>query len=87
MQIPRFLVHLPSILINFLKSKIDLNLPKFSFQIHFEYEEVPMKKFVPLCKSFKTIFYFNFFECGKALFGLLKVRTTLNLFYLNPFEF
>jgi hypothetical protein len=65
MQIPRFLVHLPAILINFLKSIIDLNFPKFSFQLHFEYEEVTMKKVVPLCKSFKTIFYFIFLSVGR----------------------
>jgi hypothetical protein len=49
------------ILINFLKSKPDLDFPNFLFQIHFESEEVSMDKVVPLFKFFKTIFYFKIF--------------------------
>jgi hypothetical protein len=45
-----------TISINFLKSKTNLNFPKFSFQIHFESEEIPMKKVVPLYKFFKNLF-------------------------------
>jgi hypothetical protein len=32
-----------------------------------------MEKIIPLLKPFKTIFYFNIFNRGKVLFGLVKV--------------
>jgi hypothetical protein len=32
-----------------------------------------MEKVVHLFKIFKTIFYFNILEFGKAIFGLVKV--------------
>jgi hypothetical protein len=51
---------------------------EFSFEIHSEYGEVPMKKVVPLFKSFTTIFYFKIFGCGKVLFGWVKVGIDLN---------
>jgi hypothetical protein len=58
------------ILINFLKLKIDLDFPKFSFEINFQSRDVPMEEVVIFFKSFKTIFYFNFFDLGKALFWI-----------------
>jgi hypothetical protein len=42
----------------------------FSFEIHFESEEVPKGKIV---RFFKSTFYFNFSEFGKVLFGSVKV--------------
>jgi hypothetical protein len=57
-----------SILIKFLKSKIDINFPKFSFEMHFKSGEVPMEDVVHLFKSFTTIFYFKNFDLGNALF-------------------
>jgi hypothetical protein len=50
-----------------------LEFYEFSFEIHYESEEVPTEKDVPLFKSFTTIFYFKFFESGKILFGSVKV--------------
>jgi hypothetical protein len=41
-------------------------LYEFSFKIHFESEDVPMKKVVSLIKSFKPIFYFIFSELGRS---------------------
>jgi hypothetical protein len=57
----------------------------FSFDIHYESEEVPMDKVVPFFKSITTIFYFKNFELGKVLFGSVKVWKDLNfiLFHLN----
>jgi hypothetical protein len=43
-----------------------------------------METVVPFFKFFTTIFYFNFFEVGKALFGSNKV---LNEFELNSKSF
>jgi hypothetical protein len=40
----------------------------FSFKIHFKFEDVSMGKYVPLIRTFKTIFYFKNFELGKVLF-------------------
>jgi hypothetical protein len=71
-----------AILINFLKSKIDLDSPKFWFKIHFEYEEVHMEKVVPFFKSFKIIFYFEFLEYGKATFDPIKSKSVWK-FVLN----
>jgi hypothetical protein len=62
-----------SILINFLKSKIDLNFPNFKFEIYFESEKVPMKKIVPFFNFFKNIFYLNFYEQRKIILELVKV--------------
>jgi hypothetical protein len=45
-----------AILIKLLKSKTDLEFPKFSFKTHFGYEEVPMENVIHLFKSFMTIF-------------------------------
>jgi hypothetical protein len=47
-----------------------------------------MDKVVSLIKAFKTMFYFNFFEPGKILFGLVKVRTSLNFEFklFKPFD-
>jgi hypothetical protein len=56
----------------------------FLFEIHFKSREVPMETVVPFFKFFTTIFYFNFFEVGKALFGSNKV---LNEFELNSKSF
>jgi hypothetical protein len=61
------------ILINFLKSKIDIDFPKFSFEIHFEYGEVLMGEVVPFSKKFSTIFYLKKFELDKILFEMVKV--------------
>jgi hypothetical protein len=36
-----------------------------------------MEKVVHLFDSFKTIFYFNFFGIGKAIFGLVNVLNVL----------
>jgi hypothetical protein len=44
----------------------------FSFEIHFESEEVSMKKVAHLFEIFKTIFYFKFFRLGKAVSGSVK---------------
>jgi hypothetical protein len=49
------------------------SFPDFSFEIHFESEEVPMEKVVPFYKPFIIIFYFKFVELGKVLFGPAKV--------------
>jgi hypothetical protein len=47
-----------------------------------------MDKVVSLIKAFKTMFYFNFFEPGKILFGSVKVRTSLNFEFklFKPFD-
>jgi hypothetical protein len=37
-----------------------------------------MEKVVPFFKTFTTIFYFNFFNLGKILFGSVKVWNDLN---------
>jgi hypothetical protein len=57
---------------------------EFSFIFHFESQEVPIEKVVPFFKTFTTIFYFKFFELGKALFGLNKI---LKEFKLNSKSF
>jgi hypothetical protein len=44
------------------------NFSEFSFKIHFEPEEVPMEKLVPLFKLFNYIFYLKFFEQEKSIF-------------------
>jgi hypothetical protein len=49
------------------------NFFQFSFEIHFEPKEAPMEKLVPLIKTFKTAFYFKFFELRELLFGSVKV--------------
>jgi hypothetical protein len=55
-----------TILINFLKSKTDLEFPKFSFEIYFKSEGVIMEKVVTFFKTFLTIFYFNFSRSGRS---------------------
>jgi hypothetical protein len=39
-----------------------------------------MEKVVPIFKPFKPIFYFNFFDIRKVLFGSNGVWTNLNKF-------
>jgi hypothetical protein len=68
-QIPSILEIFSQILLNF-KCR---SLSDFSFEIHFESEEVHMEKVVPSFKFLTTIFYFNLFELGKVLFRLVKV--------------
>jgi hypothetical protein len=41
-------------------------------------EDIPMEQVVSLFKSFKTLFYLNFFDLGKVLFGPVKVWNDLN---------
>jgi hypothetical protein len=53
---------------------------RFSFKIHFEFESLSMEKVVPLFKPFKTIFYSQFSENGKVLFGSVKVWEDWKLF-------
>jgi hypothetical protein len=51
-----------------------------------------MEKVVPLLKTFRTIFYFNFFDLRKALFGSKYVGKRFDLnsnmfeWILNQFE-
>jgi hypothetical protein len=45
----------------------------FSFEAHYEFDDVPIEKVVPLFKSFTTIFYLKFLKLGKILFGSIKV--------------
>jgi hypothetical protein len=49
--------------------------------MHSESEEVSIEKVVHLFKSFKTIFFFIFFELGQGIFGVVKVLSNL-----EPFE-
>jgi hypothetical protein len=49
------------------------NFPEFLFDIHFEYEEVSIRKIVPYFNYFPTIFYFEFLEFVKAGVGLNQV--------------
>jgi hypothetical protein len=39
-----------------------------------------VEKVVPLIKFLKTIFYFQFFELQKVVFGSVKILKNLNLF-------
>jgi hypothetical protein len=59
------------------------NFSKFSFEIHFECEEVPMEEVDLFFKTFSTIFYFKIFKFGKVFFELIKVRKNLNSFEIR----
>jgi hypothetical protein len=73
MQILGFFSPYLAILIKFLNSKTDLGFPKFSFKIHFEYEEVPRETVVHLFETFKSYFISifpameNIFWVGQSL--------------------
>jgi hypothetical protein len=49
------------------------NFSEFSFEMHFESEEVPMETVVPFSKTFTTIFYFKFLDLRTILSGSVKV--------------
>jgi hypothetical protein len=55
-----------------LEPKSDLGFPEFLFEIHFESEDVPMEKVVPLFKPFGNIFYFKIFQLGRVLLRVVK---------------
>jgi hypothetical protein len=48
------------------------NFSEFSFEIHFETEEVPMEKVVPFFKTLAVIFYLKKLELMKVLLDRLK---------------
>jgi hypothetical protein len=49
------------------------NFSEFSFEIHSEFEEVPIEKVVPIFKSFTTMSYLKNLELEKVIFGSIKV--------------
>jgi hypothetical protein len=59
--------------INFSLISTHRNFPEFLFEIHFESEDVSIRKVVPYLKQFLAIFYFNFLEHGKVPFESVKV--------------
>jgi hypothetical protein len=63
-QIPSILEIFSQILFNFKPRSFS----DVSFEIHFEFEEVPIEKVVPFFKSFTTLFYFKILEHDKAIF-------------------
>jgi hypothetical protein len=44
----------------------------FSFEIHYESEEISMEKVVHLFEVLKTTFHFKKFRLAKAVFGSVK---------------
>jgi hypothetical protein len=60
------------ILINFLKSKTDIDF-LFLFKIQFKSKEFPITKVVPWFKYFNPIFYLKLFELEKTIFGPIQL--------------
>jgi hypothetical protein len=56
-------------LVSQILSNSEVSIFSKEIPLNFDPREVPIRKVVPYFNYFPTIFYFKFFEFGKALFG------------------